>query len=720
MHLSNGKPYPLGATIDDNGVNFALFSANATAVYLCLFDDKDNEIGRFNLPRQTQQIWHGHISEIAAGVRYGYRVDGPYQPLMGHRFNVNKLLLDPYAKKLVGEFIDHKLHYSYQTAHKEEDLSFCPVDNAALMPKCVVVDTRNLPPIEPLAKPYNQEEVSLSLRRSVIYEMHVKGFTRLHPEVDKALRGTFAGLASPAVVNYLSQLGITAVELLPSQQFISEAFLQEKQLSNYWGYNTIGFFAPHNDYLNQDNNLSQDDINEFRDMVSTLHSAGIEVILDVVYNHTAEGNRLGPTFSFKGIDNASYYRLHPSEPRYYINDTGCGNTFNIAHPNVLQLVMDSLRYWVEVMGVDGFRFDLATTLGREEHGFDAGAGFFDAIKQDPVLSQVRLIAEPWDIGPGGYQLGQYPVGWSEWNDRYRDTVRRFWRGDAGMLPEFARRFHGSSDLFEHSGRKPTATINFITSHDGFTLMDLVSFRHKHNQANGEQNRDGHNENFSDNYGVEGTAYDAELLALRSRQCRNMLTTLFLSQGVPMLLAGDEFGHSQGGNNNAYCQDNPNSWIDWQSDINSDALMSFTRKLIKIRRRFPLLCHREYIHDSANADSPGLDWFCRQGEPMTKAHWSEAQTRTLSVVISGELEAQAGCRQALLLMLNADDSSHLFTLPNVDGIDHWQCLLTTQDESSFAHEVAHNKRSNAPVERSNLVLQDRSLMVYYAQFTGDNA
>jgi glycogen operon protein len=711
MQLSNGKPYPLGATIDDSGVNFALFSANATAVYLCLFDDNDDEIGRFSLPRQTQQIWHGHVSEIGVGIRYGFRVDGPYQPLMGHRFNVNKLLLDPYAKKLVGEFVDDKIHYGYQFDHKEEDLSFCSLDNAALMPKCVVVDNRDLTPITPLAKPYNQEEASLSLRRSVIYEMHVKGFTQLHPEVDKPLLGSFAGLGSPAVIDYLSLLGITAIELLPVQQFISEAFLQHKQLSNYWGYNTIGFFAPHNDYL------SQSDIGEFRDMVSAMHGAGIEVILDVVYNHTAEGNRLGPTYSFKGIDNASYYRLHPSEPRYYINDTGCGNTFNIAHPNVLQLVMDSLRYWVEVMGVDGFRFDLATTLGREEHGFDAGAGFFDAIKQDPVLSQVRLIAEPWDIGPGGYQLGQYPVGWSEWNDRYRDTVRRFWRGDAGMLPEFARRFHGSSDLFEHSGRKPTASINFITSHDGFTLMDLVSFRYKHNQANGEQNRDGHNENFSANYGVEGASDDVELLALRSRQCRNMLTTLFLSQGVPMLLAGDEFGHSQGGNNNAYCQDNANSWINWRKDINSDALLSFTTKLIKLRRRFPLLCHREYIHDSANAGSPGLDWFCRQGEAMTKALWGEAQTRTLSVVISGELEAQAGCRQALLLMLNADDQVHQFSLPAIDGIDHWQCLLTTQD-TPFYHDIVHNKHRSAPSERSSLLVQDRSLMVYYAEFTGE--
>ncbi|OEG72893.1 glycogen debranching enzyme GlgX [Shewanella colwelliana] len=723
MQLTNGKPYPLGATIDDDGVNFALYSANARRVYLCLFEDDSatddtvladgsisvertsREIARFELPRQSQGVWHGHISGLSAGCRYGYRVDGPYQPELGHRFNVNKLLLDPYAKAFDGEFVDHPSHYGYQLGNMAEDLSFSTLDSASSMPKCVVLDIRMLPAITPVAKPYSQEEVSLSLRRSVIYELHVKGFTKRHPEVSKAAQGCFLGLADNAVINYLTQLGITAVELLPVQQFVSEPFLQKKQLTNYWGYNTIGFFVPHNGYVN----LAA--IDEFRTMVDALHKAGIEVILDVVYNHSAEGNRLGPSYSFKGIDNASYYRLHPTEPRYYLNDTGCGNTLNLSNPYVLQMVMDSLRYWVEVMGVDGFRFDLATTLGREEHGFDKGSGFFDAISQDPVLSQVRLIAEPWDIGPGGYQLGQFPIAWSEWNDRYRDTVRRFWRGDAGMLPEFARRFHGSSDLFEHSGRKPAASINFIASHDGFTLMDLVSYRHKHNQANGEQNRDGHNENYSDNYGVEGNSQDVDIAALRARQCRNMLTTLCLSQGVPMLLAGDEFGHSQQGNNNAYCQDNPNSWINWQQDIDSDAQLDFTIKLLRLRRRFPMLCHRDYIHDSANLSSPGLDWFCRQGQLMTKALWGEAQTRTLSLVISGELEAQAGCRQALLLMFNADELPQGFTLPRLNNIGDWQCLLHTQDTPIHAHSHLSNGES--------LVLQDRSLMVFYAQFTGES-
>ncbi|MCG9711257.1 glycogen debranching protein GlgX [Shewanella insulae] len=714
MRLSHGKPYPLGATLDSEGVNFALFSAHASAVYLCLFDEEDREVARLRLERQSQQIWHGHVSGLRAGCRYGYRVDGPYQPLIGHRFNVNKLLLDPYARRLSGAIEDHQSHYGYQFGHEQEDLSFCELDNAERMPKCVVVDLENLRPIAPLVNPFDQSDSPLSLRRSVIYELHVKGFSQQNPEVASERRGRFAGLGDPASLQHLKSLGVTAVELLPVQQFVTEAFLQQKGLTNYWGYNTIGYFAPHQAYLSESISESEGDgaIEEFRDMVSALHGAGIEVILDVVYNHSAEGNRLGPTYSFKGIDNLSYYRLHPSEPRYYINDTGCGNTLNLSHPRVLQLVMDSLRYWVEVMGVDGFRFDLASTLGREDHGFDVGAGFFDAISQDPVLSRVRLIAEPWDIGPGGYQLGQFPIGWSEWNDRYRDTVRRFWRGDAGMLPEFATRFHGSSDLFEHAGRKPAASINFITSHDGFTLMDLVSYRHKHNQANGEQNRDGHNENYSDNYGHEGQSDELALTALRARQCRNMLTTLFMSQGVPMLLAGDEVGHSQLGNNNAYCQDNPASWLDWRKDIDSDELLSFTANLIKLRRRFPMLCHRDYIHESANLASPGLDWFCRQGEPMTKAHWGEAQTRTLSLVISGELEAQAGCRQALLLMFNADNRPQQFTLPSLEGIVQWQCLLRTQDSPQYGESVTYQ----ALLQGASLVLQDRSLMIYYAQFT----
>ncbi len=705
MKLTNGKPYPLGASLDDNGVNFALFSAHATQVFLCVFDAQGiDELARFALPRKSQHIWHGYLEGASEGLLYGYRVDGLFQPLSGHRFNVNKLLLDPYAKQLVGECRDESSHYGYRLDDSEPDLSFDSRDNAACMPKCRVVDQRFLTPVLPVQKNYAQEESSLSLRRSIIYELHVKGFTKQHPDIDRDKRGTFAGLGSAQSIAYLTELGITCVELMPVQSFFDEPFLQQKKLTNYWGYNSIGFFAPHQSYL------SGDDVFEFRQMVTALHQAGIEVILDVVYNHTAEGNRLGPTYSFRGIDNVSYYRLSPSEPRYYINDTGCGNTLNIAHPNVLQMVMDSLRYWVEVMGVDGFRFDLATCLGRESHGFDVGAGFFDVLSQDPILSQVRLIAEPWDIGPGGYQLGQFPIGWSEWNDRYRDTVRRFWRGDAGMLPEFARRFHGSSDLFEHSGRPPVASINFVTSHDGFSLMDLVSYSQRHNKANGEDNRDGHQENFSHNYGVEGSTDDANINVLRARQCRNILTTLFLSQGVPMLLAGDEVGHSQLGNNNAYCQDSPLSWREWPSDISSNELLQFTRKLIHLRKRFPLLCHRHYIHDGANIDSPGLDWFCRQGLLMTKAMWSETQTRSLSVVISGELEAQRGCRQALLLMLNTDEQALDFCLPQLENLSSWQCLLHTQDSDISLDSDAISE--NPP---PSYRLQGHSLMLFYAEF-----
>ncbi|WP_037470726.1 glycogen debranching protein GlgX [Shewanella waksmanii] len=710
MLVTPGRPYPLGASVDDSGVNFALFSAHATAVYLCVYDASGvNELARVALPRQSDHIWHGHIEGLALDCCYGYRVDGPYQPELGHRFNVNKLLLDPYAKLLLGELVDHPSHYAYQQQHPDADLSFCSLDSGDFMPKCKIVDTRNLSPIPAVAKEYDQTQPSLSLRRSIIYEMHVKGFTQLFPDLTEAERGRFSGIANANVVQYIKNLGVTAVELLPVQQFASEPFLQQKQLSNYWGYNSIGFFAPHQAYLNNA------DINEFRQMVAALHQSGIEVLLDVVYNHTAEGDCRGPSLCFRGIDNLSYYRLHPQQPRYYINDTGCGNSVDLSNPHVLRLVMDSLRYWVEVMGVDGFRFDLAATLGREPQGFNVNSSFFDAIKQDPVLSQVRLIAEPWDIGPGGYQLGHFPMGWSEWNDRYRDTVRRFWRGDAGMLPEFARRFHGSSDLFEHAGRRPSASINFITSHDGFTLTDLVSYRQRHNDANGEQSRDGHQENFSDNCGMEGVSQDLHIQALRTRQSRNMLTTLLLSQGVPMLLAGDELGHSQQGNNNAYCQDNTTTWLSWQQDIQRDEQLQFTRRLIKLRQRFPLLCHREYIHDSCTTGSPALDWFCRQGSPMTKTLWSEAQTRTLSVVISGELEAQPQCRQALLLMLNADDESLHFTLPTISGISHWDCLIHTQD-SGFDSET---KGYFAGGAAKQFLLQSKSLMVFYAQFEGAN-
>ncbi|WP_418356906.1 MULTISPECIES: glycogen debranching protein GlgX [Shewanella] len=697
MDMTSGYPYPLGATLDENGVNFSLFSAHATKVVLCLFDPSGQvEVAQYIMRDNTRQIWHCHLKGAEAGLLYGYRVFGPYQPELGHRFNHHKLLLDPYAKKLVGEVIQHPALYGYDVTDKNEDLSFDTQDSAAYMPKCQVISCDFVAeiPIAPLTKPLN---------KSVLFETHVKGFTKQHPHIESTKQGTFAGLASQPVIDYLQNLGITGVELLPVHGFFDEPFLTDKGLNNYWGYNSIAFMAPHSGYIADKNG----DITEFRRMVSRLHQAGIEVILDVVFNHTAEGNHLGPTYSFRGIDNASYYRLLPNEKRFNINDTGCGNTFNLNHPQVLMLVMDSLRYWVEIMGVDGFRFDLASCLGREVYGFDPGSGFFDAITQDPILCKVKLIAEPWDIGPGGYQLGNYPVAFSEWNDRYRDAMRRFWRGDSGLLPEFAKRFHGSSDFFEHNGRGPSASINFITSHDGFTLHDLVSYRDRHNLANGEDNRDGHQENCSDNYGVEGETDDVVINAIRSRQKRNLLTCLLLSQGVPMLLAGDESGQSQQGNNNAYCQDNPIGWFDWD---NIDwSLVSFTAQLINLRKRFPMLCHQAFIHKPEALFDNGLAWFNRQGEAMTKSHWCEHHTRTLSVIITGNLgHADVGAvpesTEALLLLINADSQAHEFTLPQFAHLKHWHCLLHTQESEPDAD-------TSQPV-----VLMDRSLMLFHTEFT----
>ncbi|QBF84026.1 glycogen debranching enzyme GlgX [Shewanella maritima] len=673
--LVAGSAFPLGANVVEGGVNFSLFSANATKVVLCLFDAQHNEVAQFSLSAKTRHIWHGCILGVSAGQRYGYRVYGPYQPELGHRFNHHKLLLDPYAKQFDGELVHHEAIYGYRSRTVKADLSFSELDSAPYMPKCVVVDTAPLKDI--IIKP-----IKRSLAKSIIYETHVKGFTQTCPNVPELKRGKFAALGEPAIIQYLTELGITAIELLPVQAFADEPFLIEKGLNNYWGYNTLGFFAPHPSYL------SQADIAEFRHAVSALHQAGIEVILDVVYNHTAEGNELGPTYNFRGIDNASYYRLMPNEPRKYINDTGCGNTLNINHPQVLMMVMDSLRYWIEVMGVDGFRFDLASCLGREAYGFDPGSGFFDALMQDPVLCQVKLIAEPWDIGPGGYQLGNYPIGFSEWNDRYRDVMRRFWRGDDAMLSDFAKSFHGSSDVFEHGGRGPSASINFITSHDGFTLRDLVSYQHKHNQANGEQNRDGHQENFSCNYGVEGDTSDSTINQVRQRQQRNLLTTLLLSQGVPMLLAGDEVGQTQKGNNNAYCQDNPNGWFDWQAC--DDGLLAFTKALIALRKRFPMLCHQQFIHQPHAELDNGMVWFNRQGDPMSKAAWSEYHCKTLAVMICGDLAEQGSmptpCNaQAILILLNADNCQQDFQLPQLAHFEHWQRVLDTQEDTPWQGE-----------------------------------
>ena len=708
MEITEGQAYPLGATIDDEGVNFALFSAHGTEVILCLFDETgQQELFQLPLPMKTQDIWHGYVKGANSKTLYAYRVDGPYQPLSGHRFNRHKLLLDPYAKQLVGQRIEDASLYGHQHdgGNEEDDLSFDTSDSAPFMPKCKVIDHRHLSPIPSVNKEKAPSTQDRRLSQSIMYELHVKGFTQQHPHLDASLKGTFLGLCDPQVIQYLVDLGVTCVELMPVQSFFNEAFLEDKGLTNYWGYNSIGFLSPHHQYL------VNDDVFEFRHMVTKLHEAGIEVILDVVYNHSAEGNRMGPSYSFKGIDNVSYYRLVASDPRYYINDTGCGNTLNLAHPRVLQLVMDSLRYWVEIMGVDGFRFDLAATLGRELHGFDANAGFFTAIAQDPVLCQVTLIAEPWDLGPGGYQLGHFPIAWSEWNDRYRDTMRRFWRGDAGMLPEFARRFHGSSDLFEHSHKPPASSINFITCHDGFTLWDLVSYNHKHNEANQEDNRDGRQENFSHNYGEEGETSDKAILQVRSRLCRNYLTTLFLSQGVPLLLCGDEIGRTQLGNNNSYCQDNPLSWRDWTNTPYSDAMFIFTQKLIQIRKRFPLLCHVEYVHNSINDTTPGLDWYCRQGLKMTKPLWGETQTRTLAVVISGKLEGNESHQQALLLLLNNDCQSLPFTLPRLAHFQSWRCILHSHDSD---YKVIEAK---GEFNEQVYSLQEHSLMLFHAYSIG---
>src|SRR5580704_14422135 len=538
--VREGMPFPLGATWDGLGVNFALFSAHATKVELCLFDSEGaGELERIELPEYTDEVWHGYLPDARAGTLYGYRVHGPYEPAAGHRFNPNKLLLDPYAKQIVGEVRWDPALFGYTVGSPERDLSFDPRDSAAFMPKCRVIDPaftwgRARPPGTPW-------------ERTIIYEAHLRGFTMRHPAVPPEERGTFAGMMHKEVTDYIRHLGVTAIELLPVHAFVDDSYLVEKGMRNYWGYNTIGFFAPQPRYL------SSTAVKEFKEMVAHLHDAGIEVILDVVYNHTAEGNELGPTLSFKGIDNASYYRLAP-ERRYYINDTGTGNTVNLSHPRVLQMVTDSLRYWVQEMHVDGFRFDLATILAREPGGFDESSGFLDACRQDPVLSRAKLIAEPWDLGPGGYQVGHFTPGWAEWNDRFRDTVRAYWKGDPGKLPDLAARLTATGDLFNKRGRKPWASVNFITAHDGFTLNDLVSYNDKHNEANGEGNRDGRSENLSWNHGVEGPTDDPTIRALRLRQLRNLLATLLFSQGTPMILAGDEFARTQRGNNNAYAQD----------------------------------------------------------------------------------------------------------------------------------------------------------------------
>ena len=672
--MNPGSPYPLGATFDGKGTNFALFSANATSVTLCLFDNDLEQ--RHELLQNTDGVWHGYFPEVQAGQEYGYRVDGPFDPHQGHRFNPAKLLLDPYARVFTDELKPSSTHLAYDLTAPHGDLMNSCVDNAAHMPKCLVTE-----PLEPL----NVKRPKIHPANSIIYELHTKGFSKLNEQIAPELRGTYAGLGSPEAIDYLKSLGITAVELLPVHFMVDEIFLQERGLTNYWGYNSLGFFAPSPRYQ------INDAVSEFRAMTEALHEAGIEVLLDVVYNHTAEGDHTGPLYSFKGIDNASYYCLKIDDARFYENHTGCGNTLNIKHPRVLQLVMDSLRFWVTEMGVDGFRFDLASVLGREGNRFRTDAQFFSVVRQDPVLSQVKLIAEPWDVGPGGYQLGRFPNAWFEWNDRFRDTVRRYWRGDDELLPEFARRLHGSCDLFEGAGRRPWSSINYIASHDGFTLRDLVSFKEKHNEANREKNKDGHSANFSCNNGHEGPSNSREIEALRLRQSYNLLTTLFIAQGTPMLLAGDELGQSQQGNNNAYCQDNEMTWLDWTEK--ESELQQFTEKLIALRKEHPLLNRTHYQHGQERSNRtgiPDISWHHPRGEEMQDADWHEPELKVFGMLLAetewDRVRTSVSYDDGLLVIFNSGRQAQTFCLPDYPG--DWYCLLDTNSPQDFIQNQQH--------------------------------
>ena len=669
--LREGSPDPRGATWDGLGVNFSLFSAHATKVELCLFDHTGKtELERVELPEYTNEIWHGYLPDARPGTIYGYRVHGPYDPHNGHRFNPNKLVLDPYAKAFTGELRWDHACYGYTIGSPDEDLSFDERDSAPYMPKCRVIDP---------AFTWGRERLpKVQWDRTVIYELHVRGFTRRHPVVPEEMRGTYAGLGRKEVTDYIRSLGVTAVELLPIHAFVEDEHLLERGLHNYWGYNSIGFFAPDLRYSSMPSFVFA----EFKEMIARLHDAGLEVILDVVYNHTAEGNERGPTLSFRGIDNASYYRLIDGEPRYYVNDTGTGNTLNMSHPRVLQMVTDSLRYWVTEMHVDGFRFDLGTILARHTNGFDESHGFLHSCLQDPVLSGVKLIAEPWDIGPGGYQVGGFPPGWAEWNDKFRDTTRAFWKGDEGKMAEMATRLAASADAFNRRGRKPWASVNFITAHDGFTLQDLVSYNDKHNEANGEDNRDGHSDNLSWNHGTEGPTDDPAIIELRDRQKRNLLATLLLSQGTPMLLAGDEFGRTQNGNNNAYCQDNEISWVNWQTADAGAPLIDFVRKLIALRDAFPILRRIRFLTGEHNADLGVTDvrWLTPATTDLDQVQWQDPLARCFGMLIDGRAQATGIKRPSMdatvLLVLNAHHDAVKFKLPRVVGSESWRCLLDT--------------------------------------------
>ncbi len=698
-----GAPYPLGATWDGAGVNFALFSEHATAVDLCLFDPNDpaREIQRVRMHEQTNQVWHVYLPEARPGLPYGYRVHGPYEPENGHRFNPAKLLLDPYAKAITGSFTWHPSLFGYRLGDPAEDLAPDDTDSAAYMPRCVAID--------PAFSWGDDRRPRTPWHKTVIYELHVKGFTARHPEVPRELRGTYAGLASPAAVDYLSRLGITAVELLPVHHAVADRHLVERGLTNYWGYNSIGFLAADARFASSGTSGAQ--VAEFKTMVKTLHEAGIEVILDVVYNHTAEGNHLGPTLSFRGIDNAAYYRLVPESPRHYMDYTGCGNTLNMTHPRTLQLIMDSLRYWVLEMHVDGFRFDLASALAREFHDVNRLSAFFEVIHQDPVISQVKLIAEPWDLGEGGYQVGNFPPGWAEWNGKYRDAIRRYWKGDERQVADLAYRLTGSSDLYEQGGRRPSASINFVTAHDGFTLADLVAYNDKHNEANGEDNRDGTDDNASWNCGAEGPTDDPAIPTLRERQTRNILATLLLSQGVPMLLSGDETGRTQHGNNNAYCQDNDISWHLWPLSRASLRQLEFTRKLIRLRLDNPVFHRRLFfqgrrIQGSAVKD---LSWFRPDGKEMTEDEWNNGFTRCLGLRLAGDAIEETDEKgepivgDTFLLLLNAHHEPIPFVLPAHRARVRWELVLDTRDGSVNPRMPVFRAGDNYPLEARSLAV-----------------
>ncbi len=674
-HSLPGKPYPLGATWDGTGVNFALYSEPATGVELCLYDNRTRkETARIPLAEQTAFVWHTYIPGLQPGQLYGYRVHGPWEPARGLRFNPAKLLIDPYAKAISGRVDWSKPVYPYRFGGDTADLNIDRRDSASGMPKCVVVN--------PYFDWEHDRPPRIPLSDSIIYEMHVKGFSKLNQHIRQDLRGTYMGLISPPALRYLRQLNITAVELMPVHQFVHDKVLVDRGLRNYWGYNTLNYFSPEGQYSSSGDNGTQ--VAEFKAMVKALHREGIEVILDVVYNHTAEGNQLGPMLSLRGIDNPTYYKLVPDNPRYYTDYTGTGNSLNVRHPQVLKLIMDSLRYWVTEMHVDGFRFDLAAALARELHDVDRLSAFFDIIHQDPIISQVKLIAEPWDVGSGGYQVGNFPVLWAEWNGKYRDTVRRYWKGDEGQLSDLGYRLTGSSDLYQNDGRRPYASINFVTAHDGFTLEDLVSYNEKHNEANGENNQDGDNNNQSWNMGVEGGTDDATILSARERQKRNLLATLFFSQGVPMLCGGDEIGRTQRGNNNAYCQDNEISWYNWDLDERKLKMLEFTRKLIEFRRQHPNLRRRKFFQDRDvyHPSSKDIAWYRDDGQEMTQEQWNTGWMRSLAVMLNGKTLGETGEMgeplqdDSFLVMLNSHGDCVAYTLPQSPLKRGWKLIMDT--------------------------------------------